>query len=171
VQHLRRLAPSVVLAVLSLTPDASAGSGDGAGIGPVIGITWNGSLSLGWEIGGGFGVPILRLSMGGSYQAYRAGDDPAYFHYVAWEPWLYVGGTVGLALTDEPPVRVLYGLWEGIAQDLGDPLLQEDYDFLDDDTRLHWLLTLSIGWRGTGGTQQFYFTPKIWRIQGWDFFT
>jgi hypothetical protein len=168
----RYVLPSAGLALSLLAADARAESGQGAGLGPVIGVTWKGSLSLGWELGGSLGgAPVLRLSMGGSYQLFRDEGDPQYFHYLAWEPWIYVGGTVGLVLTDEPRAQFLYGLWEGWAQDLGDPLFDANYDFLDDDTSLHWVLTLSVGWRGSGRTQQFYLTPKVWRIQGWDFFT
>jgi hypothetical protein len=171
-KRLRRHLTSAALALWLFTPDALAESGQGAGLGPVIGVTWNGSLSLGWELGGSFaGATVLRLSMGGSYQLHRGQNDPGYFHYLAWEPWVYVGGTVGLALTDEREVRMIYGLWEGWAQDLGDPLFDASYDFLDDDTRQHWVFSLSLGWRGMGKTQQFYLTPKVWRIQGWDFFT
>jgi hypothetical protein len=178
--HARRrlLVPSALssaalftLLVLALPLDARADSGDGVGFGPVLGITTNGSLSLGWELSGSYRLPLVRLALGGSYQLEREGDDPRYFHYAAWEPWVYVGGTLGAALTDGGEGRVVYGLWEAYAQDLGDPLFDANYNYLDDDEGPHWILSLSIGWRGIGGTQQFYFTPKIWRFQGWDFFS
>lgn len=160
-----------MLSVLALAREARADSGDGAGFGPVLGITTGGSVSLGWELSGSFVAPLVRFAAGGSYHLQRAADDPRYFHYVAWEPWVYVGGTLGVAGTDGPEAKLMYGLWEGWAQDLGSPLLDGSYDFVDDDTRYHWVLSLSIGWRGIGGTQQFYLTPKIWTIKGWDFFT
>jgi hypothetical protein len=169
--HALRTALSGALLFGVFAHDAHATSGDGAGFGPVVGITWNGSLSLGWEASGSYAGPILRLVMGGSYQVRRADSDPIYFHYIAWEPWLFAGGTLGAAVTDEPDVQVLYGLWEGYAQDLGDPLFDDELDYVDDNTRNHWVLSLSVGWRGVGKTQQFYFTPKVWRIRGWDFFT
>jgi hypothetical protein len=162
---------SVLLALLGSAREAHADSGDGVGLGPVFGVTWNGSVSLGWELSGTRWMPLARLAVGGSYQLHRAADDPRYFHYLAWEPWIFVGATVGAALTEERDVRVVYGLWEGYAQDLRDPLLAGNISYLDDDTRPHWVLSLSIGWRGIGGTQQFYLTPKIWRLQGWDFFS
>ena len=151
--------------------EARAESGDGAGFGPVLGITTDGSVSLGWELSGSYGGPLLRGAVGGSYHLQRSPEQPRYFHYMALEPWVYVGGTLGLAVTDAPTVKVMYGLWEGWAQDLGSPLLDGSYDFVDDDTRYHWVFTLSIGWRGMSGTQQFYITPKIWTLKGWDFFT
>ena len=164
------LLPALLPLLLLATP-ARAASGEGAGLGPVIGVTWHGSFSVGWELAGSFGPPLFRLAAGGSYQVRSGSEDARYFHYVAWEPWIFVGGTLGLALTDEPQPKVLYGAWGGWAQDVGDPLFDGNEDFLDDDTQFHWVFSLSVGWRGLGSTQQFYLTPKIWRIQGWDFFT
>src|SRR5215510_8579899 len=97
-----RAAPLVALLLVLLPARAHAESGQGAGFGPVLGVTLNGSVSLGWELAGSFGVPLLRLSTGGSYQIVSGGDDAPYFHYLAWEPWLYVGGTLGVAVTDVP---------------------------------------------------------------------
>jgi hypothetical protein len=65
---------------------------------------------------------------------------------------------------------VLYGMWEGYAVDAGEPLLEGSMLYLDDNTRFRWVLSLSVGWRGMGDTQQFYVSPKVWRIKGWDFF-
>jgi hypothetical protein len=31
------------------------------------------------------------------------------------------------------------------------------------------VLSIAIGWRGIGGTQSFYLTPKLWRMHGWGF--
>jgi hypothetical protein len=169
--HALRSAVSGALLLAVFAHDAHAASGNGAGLGPVVGITWNGSLSLGWEVSGSYGVPILRLALGGSYQLHRADGDPSYFHYLAWEPWIFAGGTLGVAATDGPDAQVVYGLWGGYAEDLGDAFFDGELDYLNDETQNHWILSLSIGWRGIGKTQQFYFTPKVWRMRGWDFFT
>lgn len=160
-----------VVGLMSLAEDAGAASGDGVGLGPVVGITWRGSVSLGWELSGSYRSPLLRLATGGSYQPWRAEGDPKSVHYLAWEPWLFAGATVGLAVTDELEGRFLYGLWAAYAQDLGDPLFDSELDFVDDDVGYQWVLSLSIGWRGIGGTQQFYLAPKLYRYQGFDFFT
>lgn len=162
---LRRLGLlGLFLAVVAFASGARAESGDGVGVGPVIGITWHDSVSLGWELAGARGPgPFARFSVGGSYHLSAHADDPAYFHYVAWEPWAYIGGTLGASLTDQRDVRVVYGLWEGLGKSVHGTIY-------DDDT-LHWAVSLSIGWRGIGSTHQFYLTPKLWRIQGWDFFT
>ncbi len=164
--------PALSCAALLLPAGARAESGDGVGFGPVLGITTSGSVSLGWELSGSYyATPLLRVALGGSYHLQRKGDDPQYFHYLALEPWIYVGATLGVAGTSESDTRLLYGLWEGWAQDLDAPLLSNSFEFVDDDTRFHWVFSLTIGWRGIGRTQQFYITPKIWRIKGWDFFT
>ena len=83
----------------------------------------------------------------------------------------FAGATLGAAETDEPDTQILYGLWGGFAEDLGDAFFDDELDYLNDSTRDHWILSLSIGWRGIGKTQQFYLTPKVWRMRGWDFFT
>lgn len=166
-----RTACLAVLPLLLVAGQARAESGQGAGFGPVLGFTTSGSVSLGWELSGSFVAPLVRAAAGGSYHLTRHDEDPSYFHYVAWEPWFFAGATLGLAVTDEPQARPLYGLWAGWAQDLSSPLLDGSYDFFDDDTRYHWVLSLTVGWRGIGRTQQFYVTPKIWSLKGWDFFT
>ena len=154
-----------------LARDAHAESGNGVGLGPVFDVGLDGSVSLGWEVGGTYRLPFFRLSLGGSYRVLGESSEPSYFHYLAWEPWVYVGGTLGVAATPgDRPARFLYGIWEGYAQDLGDPFLDSDLDYIDDE-RLHWILSVSIGWRGVGKAQHFYVSPKIWRLQGWDFFT
>lgn len=159
------------LVFVGLAREAQAGSGDGVGLGPVFGITTEGSLSLGWELGGSYRGPLAHASLGGSYQLKREGNDPAYYHYLVLEPWFVVGGTIGAGLTDTREVRFVYGLWEGYTADLDDPLLTGGVKYVDDDTRFHWVFSLSIGWRGAGDTQLFYVTPKVWRLKGWDFFT
>ena len=161
-----------LLVLPSLVAEARAESGEGVGAGPVLGVTLNGSFSVGWELGGSFrAAPLSRGALGGSYQLSLAEGDPQYFHYLAWEPWLFVGATLGAALTSERDVRVVYGLWEGLAETLDTSPFDLDSGYLDDDSRFQWLLSLSIGWRGIGRTQQFYLTPKVWYFQGWDLFT
>jgi len=112
------------LVFMGLAREAQAGSGDGVGLGPVFGITTEGSLSLGWELGGSYRGPLAHASLGGSYQLKREGNDPAYYHYLVLEPWFVVGGTIGAGLTDTREVRFVYGLWEGYTADLDDPLLE-----------------------------------------------
>src|SRR5690606_2313409 len=70
--------------------EARAESGDGAGLGPVLGITTDGSVSLGWELSGTYRGPLLRGALGGSYHLQRSPEQPRYFHYVAVEPWYIV---------------------------------------------------------------------------------
>jgi hypothetical protein len=168
---LRRGGFAVVLLSLFHPTQACAAAGDGVGFGPVLAFTWPDGASLGWELSGVRGVNILEhFTLGGSYRLIPRSKgldsspqtDPAYFHYLAWEPWILVGATLGAALTDQFQPRVAYGIWEGLPISL-------DGQLFDDDS-LQWVFSIAIGWRGIGGTQQFYVAPKIWRMRGFDFF-
>jgi hypothetical protein len=139
--------------------------GQGVGLGPVFTFSADDSFYVGWELAGTRDI-LVRGSIGGAYGIVRRADDPALFHYVAWEPWGYVGGTLGLAVTDPKP-RVMYGLWEALGQSLsGNGSLGGG---LFDSSELQWVFSVAIGWRGVGGTQSFYITPKLWRMHGWQF--
>ena len=124
------------------------------------------SIYVGWELAATRHI-FLRGSIGGAYGIVRRADDPALFHYAAWEPWGYLGGTLGLAVTDTEP-RVMYGLWEALGQSLSG---QDDSlgGGLFDSSELQWVFSIAIGWRGVGSTQSFYLTPKLWRMHGWQF--
>ena len=153
------------MVLVTLLPAAAAAKqGDGVGVGPVLAFTWRDATALGWELAGTSGPsPFAHLTLGGSYRISPHPTDPSYFHYVAWEPWGYVGGTLGAALTDQFQPRVMYGLWEGLPMGLDGRLF--------DDSSLQWVFSIAIGWRGVGRMQQFYITPKLWRLRGLDFFT
>jgi hypothetical protein len=159
---------SLLTGLLCSLPARSARASDdgqGIGFGPVLTFSADDSIYVGWELGATRDI-FVRGSLGGAYSAVRHADDPALFHYVAWEPWGYVGGTLGLAVTDRQP-RVMYGLWEALGQSLsGNASLGGG---LFDSTELQWVLSIAIGWRGVGGTQSFYITPKLWRMHGWEF--
>jgi len=147
--------------VLGATPRACAEDGDGLGVGPVIAYSNERSWSLGWELGVTRGGPLLKASLGGVYHFEAKGDDPWTVHYLAWEPWFIVGGTLGVAVADGKEVaRVAYGLWEGfpLAVSAGD----DPFPFTGSgDTGL--VITFAIGWRGFGSMSQIYFAPKLWR--------
>jgi hypothetical protein len=157
------LLAALLLAAVLHTTAASAEDGDGVGFGPVLAFSTTDATSLGWELAAtlnGHG-PLSHFTLGGSYRLSAQPRDPAYFHYLAWEPWVYVGGTLGAALTDQFQPRVVYGVWEGLPQSLDGELFA--------DSALQWVFTITIGWHGVGGTQQFYITPKMWRMHGYDF--
>lgn len=140
---------------------ARAESGDGIGIGPVIAITPRDSVSIGWELGVARPAPFARFSLGGSYHLRPHPKDPPFLHYVAWEPWAYVGGTLGAALTSAGQVRAVLGVWEGFAESFDGDLYGSDGE--------NWVLSLSLGWCAVGSTHQLYSSLKLWRMDGWDF--
>jgi hypothetical protein len=161
------MATAVLTALAGSAPVARADGGEGFGFGLVIGYSDNRSWSVGWEAGANTGGPLLKLSLGGSYRVDGESRDPLAIHYVAFEPWLIVGGTVGVAVTNEPEVRVAYGLWEGFAIPLEGDLWGGTAG--DDEHPQSLLFTFAFGWRGFGATQQFYFTPKLWRFSTLEF--
>jgi hypothetical protein len=145
---------------ISAVARADAGDGDGEGIGPVFGYSNNRSWSFGWEASIERGAPVFKASIGGVYHVAPQRDDPFTIHYLVFEPWLFVGGTLGFGIADGPHVaRPAYGVWEGIPVSLehgGDPLRTAT------PARREWMLTFTFGWRGFGPTSQIYFTPKLW---------
>jgi hypothetical protein len=80
--------------------------------------------------------------------ATRERDRALLYHYVAWEPWAILGGTLGVALGDIDRVGLAYGVWEGIAIPL--------------DKK-------AFGFRGFGSDQEFYLALKIWKYNTLDF--
>jgi hypothetical protein len=165
---LQRLLPLASALALSFAAgSASAESGDGVGFGPVFAYSSDDTAHIGWELGAAWQyAPLLRFSLGGSYRV-TGGDRRtlAYAHYLAFEPWFYIGGTLGLAADDRGDARGVYGLWEAAPMALGDRRIFSSGD------QLLWAVSLSIGWRGFGSTHQIYLSPKLWRMRGWDFFS
>ena len=161
---------TVVLSLLVASGGAArAASGDGVGLGPVIAFSPDSTdaVSLGWELSGSIGALYQRASVGGSYVYSSKKAGAPSFHYAAWEPWGFIGGTLGVGITGDPRVKLMYGAWEGLGLSMSG---REPTDIID-DAGLHWVFSVSVGWRGIGFDHQFYFTPKIWRIRGWDAFT
>ena len=152
-----------LLCTLSVRSARASDDGQGLGVGPVLAFSADDSLYVGWELAATRDL-LVRGSLGGAYSIVRHAGDPTLFHYVAWEPWGYVGGTLGLAVTDPKP-RVMYGLWEALGHSLsGNDSLSGG---LFDSSELQWVFSIAIGWRGVGATQTFYITPKLWRMHGW----
>ncbi|HEU4580997.1 MAG TPA: hypothetical protein VFS67_22215 [Polyangiaceae bacterium] len=161
------LASSLLACSLVVRSARASDDGQGVGFGPLLSFSADDSIYVGWELAGAGNI-LFRGSLGGAYRVVQQhSDDPAFFHYVAWEPWGYVGGTLGLALTDPQP-RVMYGLWEGLGQSLSG-VSNSVGGGLFDSTELQWVFSIAIGWRGVGSTQTFYLTPKLWRMHGWQF--
>jgi hypothetical protein len=137
------------VAAMLMTPHALADNGGGFGAGPVIAVGRR--IALGWEAGATTSLPLLKVSVGGSYALSSRRGVPNSWGYIAYEPWLVVGATVGVAVDGElRSTKTLYGAWQGI------PV------FVDNGSGYNWVLTLAAGWRVLGGEHQFYFTPKAW---------
>jgi hypothetical protein len=128
---------------------AQADNWDGWGAGPVLGYAFDRGFSFGWEFSGGTTNLALRGATGVFYRP--GAEDPHEIGlYVAYEPWVVVGGTLGFAVSNEG-AKSLYGLWEGLGRPLG-YYAERDYP--------QTLVTLTLGWRRIGTTHELYFTPK-----------
>ncbi len=167
---------TIVVIALSISRVAAADdeSGRGVGLGPVLSFNFDGTVSVGWEVSGNYLFPFVKGSIGGDYRLIQKVGEPSFRHYVAFEPWLYVGGTVGATITNEFQPEVMYGAWEGFPVGTldGTDFLNGDGGIDDDKGVLTWAITIAIGWRGFGlDNHQIYFTPKIWRIVSFDLFS
>jgi hypothetical protein len=148
------------MAATWLTSVARASPGDGWGAGPVFAFSSDGTFSLGWELSALSKLPLLKGSVGGSYAFNAPPQQASVVHYVAYEPWFIVGGTLGAALLDVNRVSFMYGIWEGAPIPLTGKLVVDSGTEHDATT---WVLTLTVGGRVFGGVSQFYFAPKLWR--------
>jgi hypothetical protein len=151
----------IALSTLPFASLARADGGDGVGLGPVFAYSDNGGWSLGWEAGATGGATLAKFSIGGTYRLNGDPRDPASLHYVAFEPWLIVGGTFGFALTDWQKAAGMLGAWEGFPLPLEGELYGGDNS--DDVHPMAWLFSIVIGWRWFSPHSQLYFSPKIWR--------
>jgi len=165
----RHLALALACAILSVAPPARANDDDLMNLlaGPIIGIYFapkhspaelvrpsdpmplqdssGAHLLLGFE--GGVGAGPERVNVGGTA---RAGE---HFFYVELDPWLYVGGSLGVGVGGSSGVHPVLGVWDGFPASL------------PDCNRTDWILTLSAGYRYTG-VHELYFAPKLGRANG-----
>lgn len=136
------------------TVDLVSISDAGIGAGPVLELGFDGTWSAGWELA--FRTPTLvALAMGGSYSLHGEAGPGRSVHYLAFEPWLLVGGTVGLALSHDAKLRPMWGVWEGAA--VGADGDTDPYSF---PKRGEWVFSLAVGLRGFGRDLRAYVTPK-----------
>ena len=138
---------------------ASADSGGGiygAGGGPVFAWGEHGFTS-GWELSATFATPLLHMSLGGDYLRGDSGLESA--HYLALEPGLFLGGSLGAAVSGAGVTPYL-GAWAGFAlppdELRSEPIGDGDYSRLSGV-----LISLAIGLRWFDRDVQFYLTPKI----------
>lgn len=134
------------LCVLALSTTAYAG-GDDANVlvGPVIGLAW--TSHTGWTglfgVEGGGGVGPERLNVGFVDRSHKLAG------YLELDPWLLVGGSLGLAIDEDAEPHLVLGIWEGLP--VG--------SYHCGDGEWHRLVTISAGIRWTGSLE-IYFAPK-----------
>jgi hypothetical protein len=157
---------TVLFVSLWLVPSARADLYDyDLAAGPVIAMRDDGGLALGWELGGAFGHDLAsrvlsRVNVGGSYALFgtsnRGAEDLSVVHYVVWEPWFIVGGTLGVAIDKGARVHPAFGAWEGF------PIPLSTDDEIDSRSPHRIFLSIAFGFRWWGtDVNEFYLTPKI----------
>jgi len=142
--------------------------------GPVIGYVQGRGFSAGWEAGGGpmHATPeveiynlFLRASGGMSWRPGPVGSaEYERITYLAWEPWLVVGGTMGLCHSSASgKVDGLFGAWEAAPWVIGAPRHTSivDYRYCSPC----YTVSLALGWRWSGASE-FYLTPKLGILNG-----
>jgi hypothetical protein len=169
----------VVFLVVALVTENAAGClmNPHVGVGPVVGITPGRGFVLGWEAGGG-ADGLLRANIGGSYRYVRPKIQTTtsdYFsdgrsknlrlelvHYLAYEPGLIGGGTLGIAYSDWEGFAGSYGLWCGMPAPLSDPVLEyQKNPFSGQEGKWTPMIAFTVGWRYLAGEHEVYFAPKF----------
>jgi len=167
---------AVVFAVVFI----GACGGQQIAAGPVIGYVQGRGFSAGWEAGGGPmrasaknssapEVPtqdlFLRASGGMSWRPGPAGSaEYDRITYLAWEPWLVVGGTMGLYHSSASTrFDFLPGAWEAAPWVIGAPRRNLSTDFRYCSPC--YTVSLALGWRWSGASE-FYLTPKLGILNG-----
>jgi hypothetical protein len=135
-----------------------AGAGHGLGAGPVFAVSSHGTVALGWEAGTMMPAPLARLSAGGSYRFARDPKAAIAYHYVAFEPWLLLGATLGIALGDLDRLGLAAGMWEGVMVPI-----TKHAEVVGDCCTDAWMFSFAFGFRSFGSASEFYLAPKIWR--------
>jgi len=154
------------------------GMGQQIAAGPVVGWVSGRGWSAGWEAGGGpmttttgGGDPVVstasllaRASVGMSWRPPLAGGDTRErVTYAAWEPWLLVGGTLGVRTSSSDGVHPVFGLWEGLPFVLG-AFKRESLLYRCSPCAT---FSLAFGWR-FDGNGELYLAPKVGILNGTD---
>jgi len=155
---------------------AGCGTGQQIAAGPVVGWVSGRGWSAGWEAGGGpmntssgGGDPVLstaslltRFNGGMSWRPPLAGGGTRErVTYLAWEPWLALGGTLGVRTSSTEGVHSLLGLWEGVPFVLGAFKRSAPLYRCSPCTTF----SLALGWR-FDGAGEIYVTPKVGLLNG-----
>jgi len=170
-----RTARAVLLVAATLTPGA-CGTGEQLAAGPVVGYVQGRGWSGGWEAGGGpmstatNGDPVpelalmfARATVGMSWRPGVPGtEERERITYAAWEPWLLVGGTLGVAHhSGDGSLQRLVGVWEAAPWVFGAPRRSSPLYSCSPC----YTVSLAIGWRWSG-TGEFYLAPKLGILNG-----
>lgn len=98
-----------------------------AGLGPVIGWSF-GPDTRGYRLFGGFelsgGCPWARLSIGGMYRRSAPGEPREKAHWVALDPGLLIGPSIGFMHSTETGAQGIVGGWVGGAVPVAGELKQ-----------------------------------------------
>ena len=102
---------------------------------------------------------LARFDVGMSWRPGAPGkDEREWLTYAAWEPWLLLGGTLGVAhASRDGSLHPLVGAWEGIPWVIGAPKRSSFPLF---ECSPCYTISLAIGWRWAG-TGEFYLAPKL----------
>ena len=151
---------------LWLAPSARADIYDyNLAAGPVVAIRDDRGLALGWELGAAFGRGLVsnaltHVNVGGSYAllgtSNEGAEDLSVVHYLVWEPWFIVGGTLGVAIDTGARFHPAFGVWEGLLVELSTDEEVDPYA----PHRIFLSFAFGFRWWGTE-VSELYFTPKI----------
>ena len=143
------MAAAAVAGMLALPSLARAGDQENFLIGPLFGFVLGGKGGAVFGIEGGAGVGPERVNLGYSHR-----QDKGLF-YIELDPWLYVGGTLGIGVEDDGKTfHPVLGVWEG-------------YPVIQPTSCSDWGNTVTIagGYRYTG-VHELYVTIKAGQMQG-----
>ena len=125
-----------------------------AGLGPTVGYRFDDDARIGWEASGGFA--IARASVG---QAFSYGEQPHTDFYLAAEPGILLGLTLGADHASDDDWGFMPGAWIGVpVYPLGDS--DPSYDVLD----MQPIGSVAFGYRYAHG-HEIYFAPKLYLIE------
>ncbi len=117
----------------------------------------SGKAEVGVGIEGGIGRGPERLN--GGYE-WRSGPEGG-LAYIQLDPWVFVGGTLGLGVDGRGDLHGILGLWEGLP--LSIPGCKSDSSSVPVDVGL--AVTIAGGYRYTG-VHELYISIKAGQSQG-----
>jgi hypothetical protein len=183
--HNRNLASSgrcqsaSVIPIAAMLVLSACGTGEQLAAGPVVGYVRGRGWSAGWEAGGGpmetpsagtDPVPtdsslFSHFNVGMSWRPGASGTEGRErVTYAAWEPWLLLGGTFGVAHSSaDGNFRPLLGVWE--AAPYVHAIRATDTNQALWSCSPCYTISLAIGWRWAG-SGEFYVAPKFGILNG-----